>query len=230
MPRQLQVSTLKRKIGNNQSPSMGTDYKLWAADCKKISTDTDDKDNGWTKPGSAPDTIKKIADKMTIEGISQQLPPGADTDSCATSVLHTIGAQEILGYYDPHAGSGEVDGVPPLNVNRRMTTSFSLLEADTDLTIIPNADILDIDPGYNRQLPGLGTISTVDKFPNYEQDPFYTPDDQFSNFKRAEKQGPFAGVQRLSNTALVAGLISLQNRLPTGAMLPAFTRAFDLER
>jgi len=228
MPRQLPVLTLKRKIGNNQSPSMGTDYKLWAADCKKISEDDGDKDNGWMKPGSAPDNIKKVVDSMAQGSTCGEQSPEGSTEAASDAILNTCGVGVVVNYdfvVDDHRHPS-----PTAANGNQMATNFSLLGIDTDLTIIPNADILDIDAGYNKQLPGLGTISTIDKFPNYEQDPFYTPDDQFSNFKRAEKQGPFAGVQRLSNTALVADLISLQNRLPTGAMLPAFTRAFDLER
>lgn len=211
MPRQLQVSNLKKQISKKVSPAKTTDRVVRSATCKQA------RGVGGTKVGK----LKTTAEKLSRAGILEEPDKSTRPKDEALALLSSLGIG-IVGGNASH--STEALGEVKLGASQKMSTSFSLLQKDTDQTIIPNKDIFDVKSISKEEL-GPELILTTDKFLNPAENPFYTPDEQLTDVAYAQKQKEQKQRNQPNLINIAADIINLQSKVPTRLMLPEFRRA-----
>jgi hypothetical protein len=215
VPRQLEISKLKDKIKKKVSPAQTTDRMIPSAGCKQIGG------IGNNSIGK----IKKVNGKLARTGVLPEPDKSVTAKDGALSLLSSIG----IGIIDDNAShTTTVLGETKLGASQKMTTTFSLLQKETDETIIPNDKIFDLK-SVNRQLLGPELITAIDKFPNPQNNPFYTSDEQFTESAKEKKQLLKKGKNQPNVINIANSIVEIQNILPTRLMLPEFKRALGKE-
>jgi hypothetical protein len=214
MPRQLQISKLKNQINKKQSPAKTTDRAIYSAGCKQRGG------VGFSQVGN----IKTVSNKLSRNGALQELDKSIQPKNEALALLSSLG----IGIVDSNsANSTEALGVIKQGASQKMNTSFSLLQKDTDQTIIPNKDVFDFK-SISKEEVGPELILTTDKFLNPAENPFYAPDEQMPDTARAKKhKEQFKNKPNVIN--ITADIVKLQSGLPTRLMLPELRRAMGKE-
>ena len=215
MARQVKTSDLKKQIQKKRSPVKTTDRKIYISGCKEI---------GGSGGGAAGLTNKTTA-KLSRSGILSEPDKSISANDNALLLLSSIG----IGIVDQNAShrtpvlGGEKSG-PSQNMN----ITFSLLQIETDETIIPNDKIFDLRSVDKQQL-GPECVMASDKFPNPAENPFFTPDEQLTDIERAKKQQPNKGINESNVINIANSLVNMQIELPTSLMLSEFKIAFGKE-
>lgn len=210
MPRQLQISKLKNQINKKQSPAKTTDRAVHSAGCKQRGG------VGNSKVGK----IKTVSTKLSRAGILQEPDKSIQPKEEALALLSSLG----IGIVDGNAAhSTEALGDVKQGSSQKMNTSFSLLQKDTDQTIIPNKDIFDAKTISKEEI-GPELLLATDKFLNPAENPFYTPDEQMTDVARAKKQKE-ERKNKPNVINITADIVNLQSKLSTKMMLPEFRRA-----
>ena len=214
MARQVKTSDLKKQIEKKRSPVKTTGRKIYTSGCKQVGGSV----------GSVA-LIKKTTNKLSRAGILPEPDKSTSANDNALSLLSSIGIG-IVGQNASHRTP--VLGEEKEGPSQKMNTTFSLLQIETDETIIPNAKIFDLK-SVDKQLLGPELIKATDKFPNPGQNPFYTPDEQMTDIERAKKQQPNKGINESNVINIANSLANIQIELPTSFMLPEFKIAFGKE-
>jgi hypothetical protein len=213
MARQVKTSDLKKQIQKKRSPVKATSRKIYISGCKEIGG----------SGGGAVGLIKKTTNKLASRGMLPEPDKSTSANDNAFSLLSSIG----IGIVDQNASHRTtVLGVEKAGPSQIMSTTFSLLQIETDETIIPNDKIFDLR-SVNKQMLGPECVMASDKFPNPVENPFFTPDEQLTDIERAKKQQPNKGINESNVINIANSLVNMQIELPTSFMLPEFKIAFS---
>ena len=211
MPRQKTIKQVARDlIGHKGRSPVPTDFRRARVGASPVAR----------PEAGVVDDIGKMVVTLTDASVIAMPDKNTDLKGLAHSILFSIGA-------------GVINEIEPDTVTRSPTkkrvpvkTDFSLLKTETDRTIIPNPDILDIK-SIDKQLTQTPMVPATTMFPTLAADTFFEPEPQ-PEFTEIFKHQQELKKAQISNTIdLAFSLVRFQADLPSDRKLKAFKFSKD---
>jgi len=161
------------------------------------------------------DDIGSMVASLTNSSIISMPDKNTDLKGLSNTILFAIGAG-VINEIEPDTVTKSPTKKPVL-----IKTDFSLLKVETDRTVIPNSDILDIK-SIDKQFTQTPMIPATAMFPSLQNDTFFDPEPQALLSEVVLQQQELKEAQTSNTIDLAHSIIKFQMDLPSDRKLKAF--------